>query len=91
MRAAAYAAVKGACAKGLFAERAEIVYLNPVRMDSYEAFATRMGLIDGTRKARVAAGEADLRARFHELAEQRDGAFFFDQPARLTILVKPAT
>lgn len=89
VRAAALAAVKGACASGLFVERAEIVYLNPVRMESYEAFALRMGLIDGTRKARVAAAEAELRATFHALAAPRDGAFFFDQPARLTILEKP--
>lgn len=86
VRAAAYAAVKDAVAAGRFAERAEIVYLNPVRFDGYAAFATRMGLIDGTRKARVAAGEAVLRERFHALATPRDGAFFFDQPARLNIL-----
>lgn len=88
VRAAALAAVRGACAAGLFAERSEIVYLNPVRMDSYEAFAVRMGLIDAARKALVAEMEPLLRARFHELAQPRDGAFFFDQPARLNILAK---
>ncbi len=88
VRAAAYAAVKRAVAAGLFTERAEVIYLNPVRMDSYDAFAARMGLIDPERKAKVAAVEALLHTRFHELADRRDGAFFFDQPARLSILVK---
>lgn len=88
VRAAAYAAVKRACAAGLFREQAEVIYLNPVRLDSYEAFAARMGLIDPERKARVTEGDAVLRERFHALAQVRDGAFVFDQPARLSILVK---
>ncbi|HYD29818.1 MAG TPA: methyltransferase domain-containing protein [Azospirillaceae bacterium] len=90
VRAAAHAAIRQVVAAGLFTEQDEIVYLNPVRMESYEAFALRMGLIDAGRKARVAAQEATLRAKFDELAQPRDGAFFFDQPARLNILVKPA-
>ncbi|AWK85292.1 class I SAM-dependent methyltransferase [Azospirillum thermophilum] len=88
VRSAAYAAVRDAAAGGRFVERAEVVYLNPVRMESYEAFAQRMGLIDETRKARVAAGEELLRSRFHELSEVRDGAHWFDQPARLNVLVR---
>lgn len=88
VRADAYAAVRRACANSLFREQAEVIYLNPVRMDSYEAFAARMGLIDPERKARVKDGEAVLRERFHALAHQHDGAFLFDQPARLSILVK---
>lgn len=86
VRAAAYAAIKGALATGVFSDETEIVYLNPVRMESYESFASRMGAIDPARKARVAAQETTLRALFHELASPRDGAFFFDQPARFTIL-----
>ncbi len=88
VRAAAFTAIRDACVTGVFAEQAEVIYLNPVRMESYEAFATRMGLIDATRKALVEANEAILRARFHELAAERDGAFFFDQPSRLNILMK---
>lgn len=86
VRAAAIAAVRGACAAGLFTERAEILYLNPVRMESFEAFADRMGRIDAARKALVAEREPLLRDLFHRLAKPRDGAFFFDQPARLNIL-----
>lgn len=89
VRAAAQDAIRHAVAAGLFAEQAEIIYLNPVRMDSYDAFAQRMGLIDAGRKSRVAADAAQLRERFHALATARDGAYFFDQPARLNILVKP--
>lgn len=88
VRAAAVAAIRGACAAGLFVERAEIVYLNPVRLESFEAFAARMGRIDAARKAAVAEKEPVLRALFHRLAEARDGAFHFDQPARLTILAR---
>ena len=91
VRAAALASLGSVCAAGLFVEREEVVYLNPVRFDGYEAFATRMGLIDAARKNRVADGEDVLRARFHELATIRDGFFFFDQPARLNILEKPAS
>jgi SAM-dependent methyltransferase len=89
VRAAALAALDAAQAAGVFALRREVLYLNPVRFDDYEAFARRMGLIDGARKRRVAADEATLRARFHELAEPRDGAFYFDQPARLFVLAVP--
>lgn len=88
VRAAALAAIKRACAAGLFTERAEVTYLNPVRFDGYEAFATRMGLVDAARKERVTANDALLRARFRELATVHDGAFHFDQPARLNILEK---
>ncbi|NYZ16481.1 class I SAM-dependent methyltransferase [Azospirillum sp. RWY-5-1] len=88
VRAAALAAVRNACAAGLFTEQAEIVYLNPVRMESFEAFAARMGRIDAARKALVAEKAPLLRDLFHRLAEARDGAFHFDQPARLNILAR---
>ncbi len=89
VRAAAQEAIGRAVAASRLVRRDAVVYLNPVRMESYEAFAKRMGLIDGARKATVAAAEPVLRARFHELATERDGAFFFDQPARLDVLAPP--
>lgn len=89
VRAAAQAAIAEALAEGVFTRLDAISYVNPVRMDDYEAFATRMGLIDPARAALVTAGEETLRATFHEMAEARDGAFHFDQPALLEMLVKP--
>lgn len=87
VRAAALAALGRAMTSGLLVEQAEILYLNPVRFADYEAFAQRMGLIDATRKAKVAADEATLRARFTALsAPHPDGGRCFDQPARLYLL-----
>lgn len=89
VRAEALAALGRAVASGLFAQQAEILYLNPVRFADYHAFAQRMGLIDATRKAKVAADETLLRQRFDALSSPHpDGGRYFDQPARLYILGK---
>lgn len=88
VRAAALRAVR-ACSQAGLREEAEILYRNPVRMDSYAAFAARMGNIDPQRQALVAAREETLRADFHRLAEPLpEGGFLFDQPARLSLLRK---
>lgn len=89
VRAAALAALARAVAADWFREEAEVLYLNPVRFADFDAFALRMGLIDPTRKALVAAAAAALLERFEALsAIGPDGAHYFDQPARLYVLRK---
>lgn len=89
VRAEAQAAIRRACDAGLFSLGEDVVYLNPMRFDDFAAFALRMGLVDETRKERVAANEALLRQRFEDLADRGGGGYLFEAPARLSVLVKP--
>lgn len=90
VRAAAYAAIRQAVGDGLLVEQAEIIYRNPVRWDSFDAFAERMSRIDAERRALVAARNRELRDLFEAAADTDKGGFYFEQPARLNILVKVA-
>ena len=69
----------------------EMFYLNPVKHEDYQSFADRMAGVDPTRlhpdSARKMPGCAPCS---DSSGEQRDGAWWFDQPIRINLLRKPS-
>ncbi len=88
VRAAALAAIRAAVANGSFVMLAEEEYLAQIRHPSFEAFAANMAAVDAGRRAALERCRASLKESFEAAAEQRDGFYFFDNPARLTLLRK---
>ncbi|RDD61161.1 class I SAM-dependent methyltransferase [Ferruginivarius sediminum] len=88
VRAAAYAALGRAAAQTGWHLMHESEYAAPVRYASFQAFRDNIVAVDPAREPAVERHEAAMRARFEASARQADGAFWFDQPCRLTVLVK---
>lgn len=88
VRARALQAIRDAIAEDLFREETEYGYLVPLRFPDYEAFEARVIAVDDGRRARVGALGASLREAFEAAAIKREGAFWFDNPARLNLLRK---
>jgi ubiquinone/menaquinone biosynthesis C-methylase UbiE len=86
VRTAALAAVRSATTLAPVVER---LYLNPVRHETYDSFADRMVGVDPTRRAMLRDRDTELRGLFQKLGTWRDGAWWFDQPARINLLRKP--
>jgi ubiquinone/menaquinone biosynthesis C-methylase UbiE len=89
VRAAAYAAIRAAIARGLFTEERELFYDAPFRYASYEAWKTHMLRVAPERADAVAARDQELAEGFAAIGEARDGAVWFEQPSRLNLLRKP--
>jgi ubiquinone/menaquinone biosynthesis C-methylase UbiE len=88
VRAAAYAALCRAAAQTGWRLLHESEYAAPVRHASFQAFRDNIVAVDPAREPAVRRHEAAMRARFEASARQADGAFWFDQPCRLTVLAK---
>ena len=86
VRLAAYAAIK---AVRVLEPVEEVFYLNPVKHDDFQSFTDRMVGIDPTRRSLLQQRDEELRALFEQVGERRDGAIWFDQPARINLLRKP--
>ncbi|MBI2236332.1 MAG: class I SAM-dependent methyltransferase [Magnetospirillum sp.] len=87
VRARALAALRGAVAARLFTLDGEFTYVHPIVLADYEAFRDRIVSANDEREARFAARDAEMRDRFHALAEALpEGGFAFDQPMRVTLL-----
>ncbi|WP_323378404.1 class I SAM-dependent methyltransferase [Skermanella mucosa] len=86
VRALAHAAVKAVDA---LEQVDELFYLNPVKHEDYQSFADRMAGIDPTRSRLIRTRDAELRDLFETIGERREGAWWFDQPARINLLRKP--
>ncbi len=86
VRAKAYDALQSAAQGPLFKAEQETTYLAPVKYDSYAQFRDHVIAVDERRRSKVESQEQELRAAFLENAEERDGAFHFDQPCRLNLL-----
>lgn len=87
----ARALAQAALAEQRVLERVRVVpHLVTVSFDGFDAFAARVAAVDPDRRARLEARREALSRAFHAAAERRDGAFRFDQPARLDLLRKKA-
>jgi SAM-dependent methyltransferase len=86
VRAKAYDALREAAAGPWFEQVRELCYEAPFKYASFEAFRAGLLAVDESRQTRVEALEETLRAGFASAAEQRDDAFWFTQPSRLTLL-----
>ncbi len=54
--------------------------------DEFEAYRNHLIATDESRRPAVEAQEDELCTAFEEIAERRDDAFVFAQPARLNLL-----
>ncbi|MEK7819877.1 MAG: class I SAM-dependent methyltransferase [Pseudomonadota bacterium] len=88
VRAEAYRAVRAALKRGLFREEREETYVNPVPIESVEAFVERLVRIDPARKDAIARHEAELRSRFARLGREAPQGRVFDQPMRVNLLTR---
>ena len=86
VRAKAYEELRAAARGPDFEEERELVYLTETRDKSFEALRDRIIAVDETRRAKVEAEEASLRAAFEATASKRDGSYVLEQPARLNLL-----
>ncbi|MEE8445392.1 MAG: class I SAM-dependent methyltransferase [Alphaproteobacteria bacterium] len=86
VRRAAWAAVEKTAASG-YARETELEYIFERPFDSFEALREQI-CHNETRRANFAANEAEIRAKFDEMATPRDGAFVLDQPIRVLMLRK---
>jgi hypothetical protein len=86
VRAKAYEELRAAARGPDFEEQRELVYLTETRNESFEALRDGIIAVDETRRAKVEAEEASLRAAFEATASKRDGYFVLEQPARLNLL-----
>ncbi len=88
VRAKAYAALLSAARGPDWNTEREYAYLTETREKSFEAFRDRIIAVDETRRPKVEAEEANLRAAFEATASKRDGYFILEQPARLNLMVR---
>ncbi|MDH3472812.1 MAG: class I SAM-dependent methyltransferase [Rhodospirillales bacterium] len=86
VRAKAHDALREAGAGPWFEQVRELCYEAPFKYASFETFRAGLLAVDQGRRARIEALEETLRAGFASAAEQRDGAYWFTQPSRLTLL-----
>lgn len=90
VRAAAYREIQRAGDYG-FEAVSETRFLQPRRLESYEAIRDTMISIDPSRKARVEAMDTELRANFARLATKlADGGYELVQPVRVNLLKRRA-
>jgi SAM-dependent methyltransferase len=87
IRDCAYDAISRAAAAGL-KPVTETRYVADGRHASFEAWRDNSIAIDPERAPRFAAREAELRARFAALGEQRPDGWHFPQPVRVNLLRK---
>lgn len=88
VRAAADAALQKAAAEPGWFLLHQSEYDAAVRHESFEAFRDSIVAVDPTREAGVARHEASMRHRFEAAAREAAGAYWLDQPCRLTVLEK---
>ncbi len=86
VRAQAYEALRSAARGPLFEAERELTYVAPIKYDSFAHFRDHVIAVDERRRPKVESLEDELRAAFEANAEERDGAFYFDQPCRLNLL-----
>jgi SAM-dependent methyltransferase len=89
VRARAYRAVRDAIDAELAGEH-ELIYVVPLKFASFEDWTKHFLAVDPARHEVLRRRRAELEERFRRLAETRDGAFRFAQPARLNLLRKRA-
>lgn len=86
VRRFAQEALRDALDHGFVLERDE-TYCHPIVMADFETFRDRLVSANAERDAAFARQDADLRAAFARLAgRDADGAYTFDQPARIVVL-----
>ena len=86
VRAAAYAQIQRAGEYG-FEAVSESRFLQARKVESFDAIRDMMISIDPSRKARVEAMDAELRANFQRLAPKlQDGRHELVQPIRVNVL-----
>ena len=88
VRASAYRVLKAAAAGPELEEVEELIYRAPFREESFEAFRDAVIAIDASRRPAVEAAGESLRQAFMAAGEQRDGAFWFDIPSRVNLLLR---
>lgn len=86
VRAKALAAVHAVVGDAYYAQDLEQEYLAPLRYKAFEDFIAGILAVDQARQSAVDGAGASLRESFEALAEQRDGEFLFETPARLNLL-----
>ena len=86
VRSMAYLALQAAFEGPDFETNHEFSYLTEIRYDDFEAYRDHLIAVDEGRRPAVEAQEDELRTAFEEIAERRDDAFVFAQPARLNLL-----
>ena len=86
VRAAAYEAIQDALANGAVRAETEERYSAPFKYASFAVMKASALAIDPQRRNAFAAHEAALAQGFEALGEQRDGAYWFEQPSRLNLL-----
>ncbi len=91
VRAEAYRALHRAAATAAWSLEHESEYAAPVRHESFEAWREGVIAVDPRRAEAMAALEADMRERFHASARVAEGAYWLDQPTRLTVLRRAST
>lgn len=86
VRRCAQNALRDAIGHGFALEHDE-TYCHPIVMADFETFRDRLVSANAERDAAFARQDADLRAAFERLAGRNaDGAYTFDQPARIIVL-----
>jgi len=86
VRAKAAEALSAAAQGAAFTEEREERYAAPFQYESFAACKANSLSIDDSRRAAFEARESALAEGFEAIAEQRDGAYWFDQPSRLNLL-----
>ena len=86
VRAKATEALTAAAESAAFTEELEERYAAPFQYESFAACKANMLSIDDSRRAAFEARESELAEGFEAIADQRDGAYWFDQPSRLNLL-----
>lgn len=77
-------------AEDLFETVSEIVHVNPMRIDSFDAFRNRIVSINPETRSLVDSHAERLRSDFERLGRQTDEGWVFDQPMRVNIFRKRA-
>lgn len=90
VRAAAYEALCRVGRQAGWRLLHESEYVVAVRHASFEAFRDGVVAVDPAREAAVARHEDWMRGRFETAARAAEGAFWLDQPCRVTVLAKTA-
>jgi len=88
VRAKAQEAIAAAAQGPALRAELEAVYDAPIRRGNFEEFKAELIAVDAGRRAGIEAAETTLKAAFEAAGEVRDGATWFDQPSRLSLLRK---
>jgi SAM-dependent methyltransferase len=87
VRAHTYRVIQDTIGAELAGER-EFIYVVPLKFASFAEWTQHFLAVDPARREVLDRRRGELEANFHRLAEARDGAFRFAQPARLNLLRK---